>query len=539
MRTPQARLPKRKLSWRDGMKDSFLVHFEPDQVSVSVPAGTSIAAAAKRAGVFLDEPCGGNGTCEKCAITLKTPEETKTVLACQTAVSADCTVILPKSETLSALEQGASRVVDWSPYPDARTDLGGACFAAFDLGTTTIVCYLLDAKSGEELAVQSAQNPQAAFGADVIARASYALDHGGEALRESALSALNSLLRSACSTAGRTAEQVVLASIVGNTVMQHLLLGYPIESLVRAPYVPFRSDLRVMRAQELGLAAHESCAVLLPPVIGGFVGADTVGCLSATAFAERKTPALMIDIGTNGELALTDGTRMVSCSTAAGPAFEGANISRGMRAFSGAIEHVWLENGAFRFKTIGNLPPVGICGSGLIELAALLSSEDVIEEGGRLANNGALGERVIPDESGRPAFLVAERGADGTPILLTQKDVRELQLGKAAMRAGVETLLDALSLTACQVEQTLLAGAFGSHLSPAALCGIGLLPKELEAGAESIGNAAGEGAKLYLRSYELFLQTKELAEQTGYIELTLDKGFTDGTWTPCRFTDEQ
>ncbi|MEN6339936.1 MAG: ATP-binding protein, partial [Clostridiaceae bacterium] len=267
--------------------------------------------------------------------------------------------------------------------------------------------------------------------------------------------------------------------------------------------------------------------VLLPPVIGGFVGADTVGCLSATAFDTLETPTLMIDIGTNGELALTDGKRIVSCSTAAGPAFEGANISRGMRASSGAIEHVCLEHGVLAIKTIGDAPPLGICGSGLIELAALLSGEDVIEEGGRLAKNGILGGRVIADETGMRAFVVTEHGADGKPILLTQKDVRELQLGKAAMRAGVETLLDALSLSASQVEQTLLAGAFGSHLSPAALCGIGLLPKELEACTVSIGNAAGEGAKLYLRNFELFLQTEELAKETGYIELTLDKGFTD------------
>lgn len=509
------------------MKESFCVHFEPNQVSVSVPAGTTISDTARRAGVFLDAPCGGNGTCKKCAVTLKTLDETKTVLACQTAVASDCTVVLPTSSALSALEQGASRAFEWNPYPNSETDLDGVSFAAFDLGTTTIVCYLLDAKTGEEIAVTSAQNPQSAFGADVIARASYALDHGGDALKQSALEALNSLLLSACSSVGRSREQVVLASIVGNTVMQHLLLGYPVESLVRAPYVPFRSDLRVMPALELGLAAHESCVVLLPPVIGGFVGADTVACLSATAFDERKKPTLMIDIGTNGELALTDGTRIASCSTAAGPAFEGANISRGMRASSGAIEHVWLENDELKFKTIGDAPPVGICGSGLIELAALLSNEDVIEEGGKLAKNGVLGERIIMDETGKPAFIVAERGAAGKPILFTQKDVRELQLGKAAMRAGVETLLDALSLDASQVEKTLLAGAFGSHLSPAALCGIGLLPKELEAGAESIGNAAGEGAKLYLRNYELFLQTQELAEQTDYIELTLDKGFTD------------
>ncbi|MEN6594906.1 MAG: ASKHA domain-containing protein [Clostridiaceae bacterium] len=509
------------------MENTFFVHFRPDDVSVIVSAGTTIAAAAKRAGVFLDAPCGGNGTCKKCAVLLKTAGETKSVLACQTPVTTNCFVTIPSDSSLAALGEGASRAISFAPYPEAKTNLDDACFAAFDLGTTTVVCYLLDAKTGEQLAVRGAQNPQSSFGADVIARASHALDHGGEALRQCALDALNGLLLSACSAANRKPEQVVLASIVGNTVMQHLLLGYPVESLVRAPYVPFLSDLRILPAPELGLTAHETCMVLLPPVIGGFVGADTVGCLSATAFDTLETPTLMIDIGTNGELALTDGKRIVSCSTAAGPAFEGANISRGMRASSGAIEHVWLEHGVLAIKTIGDAPPLGICGSGLIELAALLSGEDVIEEGGRLAKNGILDERIVTDETGMRAFVVTEHGADGKPILLTQKDVRELQLGKAAMRAGVETLLDALSLDASHIKKTFLAGAFGSHLSPSALCGIGLLPKELEACTESIGNAAGEGAKLYLRNFELFLQTEELAKETGYIELTLDKGFTD------------
>lgn len=502
------------------------VTFLPENKTVNVPKGTTLADAAKRAGIFLDAPCGGNGTCGKCAVELEANGEFTRVLACQTFVTRDCAVRLPEQARVQTLSEGAARRVPFCPYPDAKTSLPGACMAAFDLGTTTIVCYLLDAKTGEQLAVRGAPNPQSAFGADVIARSSHALKYGNAPLRDSALYALNVLLASACKSSGRSLKQVVLASIVGNTVMMHLLLGYPVNSLVRAPYVPYRSERQILSAKEVGLTAHESCAVLIPPVVGGFVGADTVACLSATAFDEIKETTLLLDVGTNGELALTNGARRVSCSTAAGPAFEGANISCGMRASAGAIERVWLEEGELRFSTIGGAPPLGVCGSGLIDLAALLNREDVIEEGGRLAPNGSLGGRVAAAEDGKPAFRLAER-ADGTPILLTQKDVRELQLGKAAMRAGVETLMKMLSLQSTQIQRTLLAGAFGSHLSPAALCGIGLLPPELEPTVESVGNAAGEGAKLYLLNYELFVQTSPLAKETEYVELTVCPGFSD------------
>lgn len=503
------------------------VVFQPANKAINVLDGTLVSDAAKQAGVFIDAPCGGNGTCKKCAVTLLVNGIEKTVLACQTRVVSDCVIRLREQSAIRTLNDGSSRYTAFAPYASARTDLDDASFAAFDLGTTTIVCYLLDAKTGGQLAVSGMQNPQSAFGADVIARATYALESGYEPLRACVQSALNELLETVCLQAGRDKQTVVLASVVGNTVMHHLLLGYPVDSLVRAPYKPFRSDSLMIPAKEIHLQAHDSCVVLIPAVIGGFVGADTVACLTATAFDSLREPTLMLDVGTNGELALTDGTRCVSCSTAAGPAFEGANISCGMRASRGAIEHVWFDGTALRIAVIGDATPAGICGSGLIELAASLVQMGIIEESGRFSDESRFQNYFVTTSEGMKAFVVSAGSGQSGQIVFTQKDVRELQLGKAAMRAGIETLLDALSLTPKQVSKTLLAGAFGSHLSAKALCDIGLLPPALSNGVESIGNAAGEGAKLYLKNYALFEQTDLLAKQTDYIELTMSPEFTD------------
>ncbi len=501
------------------------VRFEPGSIEIDVPEETTISAAARSAGIWLDAPCGGNGTCKKCFVMLTRDGISERVLACQTRIFTDCVVHTPLESTLAALDRGVHRAVAFSPFPEAnRTP--GACFAAFDLGTTTIVCYLLDANTGAQLAARGTQNPQAAYGADVISRAAYALEHGYEPLRLAAAGALDALLAEACYAAGRSMEQVTLCSIVGNSVMLHLLLGYPVDSLVRAPYQPYRVAPLVLPASELGLRTHASCRVLIPPAVGGFVGADTVACLTAASFGEQTEAVLLLDIGTNGELALTDGRRRVCCSTAAGPAFEGANISCGMRARPGAIDHAWLENGALRLSSIDGAPIIGICGSGLVELAALLAQEGIIDESGRLRPMGSLAARIV-GSGAQTAFLLTEHGADGTPLYLTQRDVRELQLGKAALRAGIELLCQTLSLTPEQIARVLIAGAFGSRLAPDALCSIGLLPASMRDRLESIGNAAGEGAKLYLRSYELFLQAESLAHEIAYLELTTSADFTE------------
>ena len=501
------------------------VLFLPNQIEVSVPAGTLLLDAAKSAGVYIDAPCGGNGTCGKCSVLLDQNGNVTRVLACKTPVSQDCSVTLPQTAQLDTLRIGAERAVEFAPCTNLEESVGGACFAAFDLGTTSIVCYLIDGRTGEQIASCGMQNPQSAYGADVITRGNYVLTSGEpNALRDSAILALNSLILHATQAARRTPEQVTLVSIVGNTVMQHILLGYPLDQLVRAPYEAHSRDNEIWLAADLQLRVHPFAVALIGPLIGGFVGADTVACLTATAFDEIKVPTLLLDIGTNGELVCTDGVRRACCSTAAGPAFEGATISCGMRAESGAIDHVWIEGVSLAFSTIDGVPARGICGSGLIELVALLLRLGTIDETGRFAEGYALSNHLHQEENGSFSFWI-ER--EESKVSLSQKDVRELQLGKAAIRAGIETLIGTLSLQTDQIKQVLLAGAFGSHISPAALCDIGLLPEEFRNRVTSVGNAAGEGAKIYARNYSLFLKSATLAEDTAYVELMRSNQFTD------------
>ena len=501
------------------------VLFLPSDVEICVPSGTLLSSAARAAGVFIDAPCGGNGTCGKCAVLFTQSGKQERVLACQTIITQDSLVSFAHANSLNTLQSGTERDVLFAPYQPDQLSVDGACFAAIDLGTTSIVCYLLDGSTGEQIASVGMQNPQSAFGADVIARANHVLTSDDpKALRNVVIRALNDLIATATKESGRTVRQVTRVSIVGNTVMHHILRGLPLEQLVRAPYLPFSREKRVFPARELELSVHPNAIVFLPPVIGGFVGADTVACLSATAFDRIAEPTLLLDIGTNGELVCTNGLRRVCCSTAAGPAFEGANISRGMRAESGAIDHVWLAEGSIRFSTIQNTPARGICGSGLIELIALLVKTGTIDETGRFSSDAPLSDRLLTANDGKASFLVAQ---DNLPITLSQKDVRELQLGKAAIRAGISVLLDSLSLDETQIKHVLLAGAFGSHLSPDALSDIGLLPEAFRGKVESIGNAAGEGAKLYLRNYPLFEASDPLARETDYIELSLSSAFTN------------
>ncbi|HWQ97534.1 MAG TPA: ASKHA domain-containing protein [Clostridia bacterium] len=501
---------------------SCRVVFQPSQIEIHVQSGTLLSDAAKSAGVFIDSPCGGNGTCGKCMVLLESDGKQSRVLACQTRVEQGCTVTLEGFGVLNTLHDGAERSVPFAPYPYTPL-IEGSCFAAFDLGTTSIVCYLLDGTTGKQLASAGMQNPQSACGADVITRANHVLNGNDNALQTTVVAALNALIARTAAQVGRSPEHLTLVTLVGNTVMHHILLGLPLDKLVRAPYTPFSTKKRIMSASEFGLRTHPDAVFLIAPVIGGFVGADTVACITATAFEQIKRPTLMLDIGTNGELVCTDGTRRVCCSTAAGPAFEGANISCGMRAEAGAVDHVWMEQDAFCFSTIGNESARGICGSGLIDLVALLVRLGTIDETGRFSKDAQLAERLMQTANG----LVFQIAQGERTVALSQKDVREVQLGKAAIRAGISVLLDTLALKEAQIERVLLAGAFGSHLSPDALCDIGLLPEVFRGKVESIGNAAGEGAKIYARNFAMFEQSELLASNTEYIELTLSSTFSD------------
>ncbi len=392
--------------------------------------------------------------------------------------------------------------------------------AAFDIGTTTVVGYLLRGEDGSEAAVASRMNPQVQYGADVINRANYSLEHGMEELSGCIRAAVNEMLSEMAESAGAVPEQIYLVSVAGNTCMHHLFLGICVDSLVHAPYNPAVAEPMILRASDYGLRISPRGQILMLPNIAGFVGADTVACLVSSGLADQKEWTLLIDIGTNGEVVLGREHQMIACSTAAGPAFEGSRISRGMRGAPGAVNTVKWENGAWSCTTIGDQKARGICGSGLLDLAAELWRTGQISETGELQN-------------GRQIVLVPASGTeDGKDLALIPQDIGELQLAKAAIAAGVRLLAEKMNVPLDEIRQVWLAGAFGSFLSPESACRIGLIPPELRGRISAIGNAAGEGAKDVLRSRAMWKRSAALAAETEFLELAGLPEFQD------RFVDE-
>lgn len=490
----------------------------PQGQVVSAPAGVTISDFLHSCGVLLDAPCGGKGTCGKCKVLLDGRE----VLACQTTLTTDCTVTLPQKAENAILTRGLSV----AGQPDGQHPY----VLAFDVGTTTVVCYLLSGVTGTLLATASALNPQTSFGADVIARIQAAMDGQAQAIQACILETLAELTRQAADQAGIAPQAITLAAIVGNTAMHHLLLAIDPTPLTTPPYMP-----QIFEALELPAKAYlpisPTGTVRLLPNIAGFVGADTVGCLVSTRFDTLEDYTLMIDIGTNGEMVLGNRTRRIACSTAAGPAFEGAKISSGMRGAAGAIDKVWAEQGKLRCHVIGEGQAQGICGSGLLDAVYTMLETGMITESGRMDPGF-----YDPDAWRQAEGLHAVALQDG--VLLTQKDVRELQLAKAAIRAGIELLAKKLDIVVEQIQKVYLAGAFGNYLSPKSACGIGLIPPCLEDRIVPIGNAAGEGAKLCAISQAEFDYSKQLAAETEFLELASMPEFQD-CYVDCLLFEEE
>ncbi|HHX43075.1 MAG TPA: ATP-binding protein, partial [Chloroflexi bacterium] len=408
---------------------------------------------------------------------------------------------------------------------------------AFDIGTTTVVGYLADLDTGEQLAVASLLNPQTRYGADVVSRIDYA-GRDAEALatlqREIA-GALSAIMATTTAQVGAATDDIVAVTVVGNTTMQHLFLGVSPTALAQSPYIPAVTGAVCLSAEALGLAAYPDAPVWALPSIAGWVGADTVAVLLASGAHRQDELALVIDIGTNGEMAMGSRGRMVSCSTAAGPAFEGAHLSCGMRAADGAIDSVRID-GAVEWHTIGESAPRGVCGSGLVDLVAAMLRSGLIDATGMMQprealvamGQAALAERIT--QSGRQrAFTLAtvEEGAGGRPVVVSQRDVRELQLAKGAIRAGIEILMQELGITADDVRVIYLAGAFGNYIRPESALAIGLMPRCPQARIVPVGNAAGSGARMALLSREALAEAARLAEQVEYLELSGRPDFQD------------
>jgi uncharacterized 2Fe-2S/4Fe-4S cluster protein (DUF4445 family) len=433
------------------------------------------------------------------------------------------TVALPTLRELSprARDEGwqirvAVREKEVSALLSAETPPVGL---AVDLGTTKIATYLVELETGRTLAAKGIMNPQIAYGEDVIARMTFAQKGPGQAgrLQESVIEALNQAVVELCAEAGIAPVEILESVVVGNTAMHHLFLGLPVKQLARAPYVPTVVSALDIKARDLGLHIAPSATVHLLPNIAGYVGADHVAMLLATGVAQSDGVVLAIDIGTNTEVCLAKHGRLTSLSCASGPAFEGAHIKHGMRAANGAIESLRLVDGQIEYQTIGDEPPVGLCGSGILDTLAQLYLAGVVSHSGRMGDH----PRVRGEGAKREFVLVGEdESSDGRPaITLTQKDVRELQLAKGAMRTGINVLLETNGLTADEIDRVIIAGAFGTYINVPSAITIGMLPRLPLDRFRQVGNAAGMGAKLALISRSKRAEAQTLASRIGYIEL--------------------
>ncbi len=407
-------------------------------------------------------------------------------------------------------------------------DTRGKSFGvAFDIGTTSIVGILVDLDTGQELAANGVLNPQISYGEDIVTRVSFVQSHpnGLKILQKEVIQAINQIIKSLSGKAKVRTENIYEATFVGNTVMHHFLLGINPLNLAIYPYVPAIEKAIRLEASELGIAVNQRGGLLIFPNVAVFVGGDTVGVILATSLFTRRDRKLRlaVDIGTNGEIILAQDGRIVCASSAAGPAFEGARISRGMRAEKGAIERVRLREGRVEVGVIGGGRPRGICGSGLVDAVSELFREKIIESSGRILFppvKKIWNRRVIKTEGSSGFVLASENeSAGGFPIILTQNDIRELQLGKGAIRAGIQILLGKLGLQEEGVDEVLLAGAFGSDIDPRSAQNIGLLPTLSGAKVRSVGNAASLGAIMALLSQESWQEAQEISRNVEYVEL--------------------
>jgi uncharacterized 2Fe-2S/4Fe-4S cluster protein (DUF4445 family) len=392
---------------------------------------------------------------------------------------------------------------------------------AVDIGTTKIAGYLLDMESGKTLASKGLMNPQISYGEDVISRivASSKSEENAVKLQALLTDAVSHLASELCAEVGTRPEDIVEVVVVGNTAIHHLFLRLPVKQLGLAPYVPAIRSVVDIKAREIGLKFSSGAYVHLLPNIAGYVGADHVAMLLATRIAETDRTTLAIDIGTNTEICLNHRGRMTSVSCASGPAFEGAHIKFGMRAAPGAIEHVRLEKGRLEIQTIGGESPVGICGSGLLDVVAQLRLNGVLDKKGKMGAHPQ-----VRDHGGVTEFVLAERAGQEN-ITISQKDVRELQLAKAAIRSGIQVLVEAEGISENDIGQVIIAGAFGTFIDVRSAITIGMLPPLPLERFTQVGNAAGTGARLALISRSQRAKAQQIAQQDGYIELATVPNF--------------
>lgn len=594
----------------------YRVIFQPSGRSVQAQHGCTILEVAIKAGINLQTPCGGHGTCGKCLVRIHSGETDAAPsssrldadmltegwrLACKTIITSNLTIEVPDSSVMEQtlqilttsiveddkfapeinvcpvsippptmednradlqrlsdvlhkeltmvpslyatlprklrnenwavrLVERNSNVIDVLPMKGDHNVMG----VAFDLGTTTVVGTLIDLIDGSECGVAATLNKQVTLGDDVLSRILHVREHqnGLKELQSRAVSCLNDIISLLCKRAKIDSTNIFAATVAGNTTMQQLLAGIDPSPLGELPFTPaFTAGLEVP-AQAIGLQINNGANVFLMPQVGGFVGGDTVAAMLATNFDNLQRPTLLVDIGTNGEIALFTGKEIICTSTAAGPAFEGARIKQGMRATTGAIEKIVIENGDVQCSVIGKIKPTGLCGTALIDGVAEMLRHGILDDTGRINLPDelpatlplTLKQRVLSDGNDGSFVLAADN--DGSPIVsLYQRDIRELQLAAGAIRAGITILLQKAGLDASELDAILLAGGFGNYIRCNNAQRIGLLPPVSEERIRFVGNAAATGAKMVLRSGHARERGEIICRNARHIDLGMDVNF--------------
>jgi uncharacterized 2Fe-2S/4Fe-4S cluster protein (DUF4445 family) len=517
-----------------------VVIFEPTRLRLAVESGTTVLEAARKVGLHISSDCGGRGTCGKCKVIVHPARnlserdlehlshqeiENGFRLACKYVIQESTRIVIPRSQGHTKILSG-SKAGEWKIDTGLQNQYG----IAVDLGTTTIVAYLLDMSNGVQIAQAESLNPQTVYGEDVISRITFALREkdGSDILQRHITNEINLQITQLLEKSKVNRSQIKRISIVGNTAMHHLLLAANVDTLGKAPYQPSISNSITMKPQQLGIQLGTSSELYMPPNIAGFVGGDTVAFILSQKLNTVDDVVLGIDIGTNGEIVLSDKGKMYCCSAAAGPAFEGSTILHGMRGQSGAIEYLSIidRDEKPEISTIGNDPPRGLCGSAIVDVVAELLRNGIVENSGRMHK---VSKKVQDDEKyGISYVIVSEKeSVEGNRIIFTQNDVRQVQLAKAAIQTGITLLLDAIGKHVSDIDRILLAGAFGNYIRPESAIAIGLLPRIEVSKVIPVGNAAGEGAKGLLLSKKNRKLAERFVTKIKYIELASQKRFQE------------
>lgn len=540
------------------MAEPFQIRFAPDGQAFTASGPTPLFLAAASCGIVLEQPCGALGTCGNCRVRvvagamapgsadrdLLSDEELRNGwrLACRLVVSGPATIEIPPSvRSLAGKSFGGDLALDEGRVPvvDVRAIAGPALGLAVDIGSTSLAAALVDLGDGRVVASDSRLNPQVMYGADIISRIHYSVEQpdGLERLTGAVRDGLRDLVDALLGTAACTRDDVVAAACAGNPTMVQTWAGAPVASLGTAPYLAAWSGERQFRARELALPVAPDATVYVFPMVRSHVGSDAVAASLACGLDSREKPTLLIDLGTNTEVMVAAGGRFVATSAAAGPAFEGATITHGMRAAPGAIDAVSVTpDGRLVCSTIGNGPARGLCGSGLIDAVSELLRAGAISLSGHLRPPGA-GDSPLPADlaarmttvGGQNACVLAKREESfaGHDVVLTAKDVRQLQLVKGSILAAATTLCRHLTLAAGDLDAILIAGAFGNYVRKVSALAIGLVPSIDPERVRFVGNAAGVGARMAVCDQRVRDRARALAARAEYVELGNRPGYQD------------